>query len=784
MTVERWRQIEQIFHDTDELEPEQRAAYLTRVCDGDTQLYEEVERLLATAGNTRSVVDDAVAETVADVLATPERLGPYEILQELKSGGMGVVYLARRADRAYDQQVAIKVIRPALLLGNAEARFRAERQILANLIHPNIARLLDGGTTPAGQPYLVMEYVSGEPIDEWCRNHASTQRQKIELIRAVCAAVQCAHQNLIVHRDLKPANILVTADGTPKLLDFGIAKLLDPGNADSTAMTRATEPLMTPEYASPEQLLGQPVTTETDVYALGLLLFELLTGERPPSTPVELPRPSTRVHSLRGELDNIVLKAAHREVSRRYGSAAELSEDLRRYLEGLPVKAQPDSWTYRTGKFVKRRLYAVAAAAVLLLALIGFSVAMSVMAHRAQVQRDRATRVSQFLVQLFKSTDPDSIAYRNMTARDMLARGVKDIDQLARVPQVQADLLETFGTVYQSLGDFKQSREMLRRSLSLKERFYGKDSLEVAQTLKDISDLARLQFDYTTSEQAARRSLAIRRRILGEHSTEVAETENSLALALQETGGLREAEALFQSALAERNLLARKEHLETAVLSNLGAVYRDLGDLPKAEQYLSECVAIRRATLGPTHPRLALALSKLSLVQEAEGQFSKAEASLREALEIRRISLGPNHPDVIRSLINLSALARKQGRYPEAESLLKQAEARRGQPGSEEALSSLSLQRGLLLEAEGEPAQAEKAIREYLASRIPKVGEKHISVARARIVLARLDLQLGKDAESRQQLEAAAPILMASSPVNDPDRKELQELQTRVLARR
>ncbi|HKD18434.1 MAG TPA: serine/threonine-protein kinase, partial [Thermoanaerobaculia bacterium] len=388
MTPEEWRRVKAILEDALEHPEDERHSYIDRACGEDLDLREHVRALARAAEGDGGMLDatDAVAAG-AEVPEPPgragERVGAYALEAEIARGGMGVVYLARRADAEFQKKVAIKLMRPGLI-GEADLRrFKSERQIAAALDHPNIARLLDGGTTAAGEPYFVMEYVEGRPLLEFCRSHRLPPRARLDLFRRICDAVQYAHQHLVVHRDLKPGNILVAEDGTPKLLDFGIAKLMS-GPEGITEPTATFERVLTPEYASPEQVRGRPVTTASDVYSLGVILYELVTDEKPyrieSSDPAELvrlvcerdpDRPSTRTAGLSGDLDAIVLKAMRKEPEQRYRSVAALSDDLGRYLEGHPVEARRGSAGYRARKFVRRHRVGAAATALVVLALAG-----------------------------------------------------------------------------------------------------------------------------------------------------------------------------------------------------------------------------------------------------------------------------------------------------------------------------------------------------------------------------------------------------------------------------
>ena len=409
--AERWARVKELFEAAVDLDPNQRAAFLEKECGGDEALRSEIESLLKSDEQTGGFIEQPAFAIPRDLFPdnveepfVGRQFGAYQVIREIGRGGLGAVYLAARADDEYRKQVAIKVIRRGLDTDDIIRRFRNERQILAQLDHPNIARLIDGGTTDDGLPYFVMEYVNGEPINAYCDANALPTTERLTLFRKVCAAVTYAHQNLVIHRDLKPSNILVTQEGEPKLLDFGIAKLLGTGDELFTQTIPALR-VMTPEYASPEQVKGEKITTTSDVYSLGVLLYELLTGQRPyrlkTRTPEEIARaiteqeperPSTAVtradpgslqspirnsKSLRGDLDNIVLMAMRKEPARRYSSVGQFSEDIRRHLEGLPVVARKDTVRYRSEKFVKRHKVGVAAAA-----LIGLSASRRNHSHR------------------------------------------------------------------------------------------------------------------------------------------------------------------------------------------------------------------------------------------------------------------------------------------------------------------------------------------------------------------------------------------------------------------
>lgn len=405
MTPQRWKQIEALFEHTLELPPDRRPAFLQKHCDGDDELRREVQSMLDSHARAGSFIDQpslfVATEEIGELdsaVASGQLIGAYRVVRELGRGGMGAVYLAERADEQYQKCVAIKLIKRGMDTDSVLRHFRNERQILASFDHPNVARLLDGGATEDGLPYLIMEYVEGLPIDNYCETHDLLLNERLQLFREVCAAVTYAHRHAVIHRDIKPSNILVTSDGAPKLLDFGIAKILQPGDALEASATMTGLRLLTPEYASPEQVQGKPVTTATDVYSLGIVLYQLLAGRTPyrlkTGTPEEISRaiteqeparPSTAVARsnessisqipnpklLRGDLDNITLKALRKEPERRYPSVEQFSEDIRRHIEARPIRARKDTIHYRAAKFVQRNRVATAAAMLVFLSLVG-----------------------------------------------------------------------------------------------------------------------------------------------------------------------------------------------------------------------------------------------------------------------------------------------------------------------------------------------------------------------------------------------------------------------------
>jgi serine/threonine-protein kinase len=557
----RLARLQELFDAASRLDAENRAAYLDRECAGQTALRLQVVSLLRSLEG-ESLIEPALRNAAAGPdLAEGHRIGPYRVIRVLGQGGMGVVYLASRADETFDKQVAIKLLSTGWLREDMKRRFQLERQILARLEHPNIARLLDGGTVD-GAAYVVMEYVDGPPIDKHCRDGNLSIQERLILFRQVCDSVAYAHRNLIVHRDIKPGNVLMSGD-VPKLLDFGIARLIGNEEMPGGPLTHTGDRLMTPDYASPEQVRGEPITTASDVYSLGVLLYELLTGERPfrssGLTPEEMeraicteepPRPSSLMprRGLEGDLDNIVLMTMRKEPSRRYASADQISEDVRRYLDGFPVIARKDTLTYRADKFIRRHKWGVTAGAAAIIMIVAFAAGMGLLARRvaaerdtAQTERSRAEQVSKLLLDTFQVADPARGDGNKVTAREILDRASNQVGKQTLDSATRARVLDTLGTVYKNLGVYDRSREELEQARDLRVKLYGSKSPEYAASLESLAMLADESGDWNRAEKLLRQAIGLRTG----HSDQ--DKERALALAdlateIRRLGRLPEAE--------------------------------------------------------------------------------------------------------------------------------------------------------------------------------------------------------------------------------------------------
>ena len=833
MREPEWERIEQIFQQAVELPVAERSAFLDRAFGDDDELRREVGALLAADAEAGSFLAQAavVREESPRRAGTPRRtIGPYKLLRQIGEGGMSAVYLALRADEEYRQQVAIKVFaygreRPDLL-----RRFRTERQILATLDHPAIARLLDGGTTEDGLPYIVMEHIEGEPIDRYCDRQRLTIGERLELFQNLCSAVHYAHQNLVVHRDLKPSNVLVSASGVIKLLDFGIAKLMHPELFPQTVQHTATgQRLMTPTYASPEQVQGGPVTTASDVYSLGVLLYRLLSGHLPylasPEIPAEIERavvmqepqkpsaaasrvatpigdeagltpeivsrargsrPERLRRRLAGDLDNIVLKALRKEPRRRYASVDQLSEDLRRYREGLPVFARPDTYFYRAGKFLRRHRLAVATAAAFVLLVLAFAVATGMQAGRiaeerdqARRERDKAMQVAAFLEEIFQVSSPRESLGESVDARQILERGAERIDrQLTGQPEIQAALSATIGNVYRNLGLYDHGEPLLRRSLAIRRHLLGEDHPEVADSLSGLGRLLRDRGELAQAEPLLRQTLELRRRALGDRHPLVAESLTDLGFLLSEAGDYAAAETLLLEALELRRQLPDGDPEE--LIENLGyltEVFVQIDDLAAAERLAREALRLARQVFGEDHPRLWESMNNLAAILGIRGQHAEAEPYLRRAVELTRKLFGDRHPEVGTSLSNLGRLLQEKGDLEAAQELQEQGLAIMRATAGAEHMRTIGylINLAMLLAERGDAAGAEPLLREALELSSRALGDAHAYTGRALMGLGALRLARGEPGSAEPLLRRSLAIQQSNFA---PDHRRVADAES------
>ena len=618
-------------------------------------------------------------------------IGPYRLIRRIADGGMSVVYMAERIDGHFRKRVALKVLTSEFSNEEMLTRFRGERQILAQFNHPNIAALLDGGETKSGQPYVVMEYISGSSFVEYIQSQNLELHARVRLFLKVCAAVDYSHQHLIVHRDIKPDNILVNVQGIPKLLDFGIAKLLRPDFVQmQMAKTQLGEKLLTPLYASPEQIQGGPIGTTSDVYSLGVLLFEVLTGTMPYPEPwhglnlvkaicTEEPLQASVAASdpevqsrLQGDLDHIVQKTLQKDPQRRYGSVLLLMQDLERYLSGFPVLAQPDSLPYRLEKYVRRNKIAAVAAATVACVVIFSGLTLFRVATEARKERDTAVQVAEFMADVFHGADDRTETGEPISALVLLDRGAARVDkELAGQPELQGRLMDMMGRSYRDSGNPEKALQLFNRSLELRRQVFGNDSWPVAETLQSLTQLHSMTGNYQDGEKTGQECLRIMQLLKGDEDAEVANTKNILGLILAYEGKHSQAGPMMESALVTSKKLLGETHIyTTSLMNNLTIVWRAQGRLDEMEAVLRKLLAIERQQHGDWSPRTARALTNLGQILVERGGAVEATPYLEEGLKIRRKQFPDKEsPHLAISLSSMAQCLQNQGKLELAEQL-------------------------------------------------------------------------------------------------------------------
>lgn len=686
---DRLEKIKEILEDALELPPADREMFVRSACGGDESVYREVASLLAHESDEPPwaegplLVPGEAAEGEGEGPAPGQWIGPYRVERLIGTGGMGSVVLAIRED--LKKKVALKVVH-ARLSGELIRRFHIERQIVAQLEHPNIARLLDGGTAADGRPFFVMELVDGEPIDVWCDRRDLGIRERLQLVLQICGALELAHRNLVVHRDIKPSNILVTDAGVPKLLDFGIAKRLE---GDAAELTRAQDRPMTLKYASPEQIDGGTISTATDVYGLGILLYLLLAGQHPfaedegseirlleairervprrPSSVVEDPR---RRRELAGDLDAIVSKTLRKEPEERYGSIEQLAEDLRRSLEGRPVLARQGTWLYVAGRFMRRHRWALGAIAFLVVLSLAFGVTATFLWQRGETAREQALererqkeRALEYLKEVFRGAGPNlARGQRNRTAFEILEDAevrLRDEDE-----GVQAELLGTLGAIYIEWGRTEEAARVWRRAERLLRRQYPQGHPDLAKAINNVAGWHFRREEYGEAARLYREALAMKQRFPFDKDVDLAKSMSNLATALLELGDDGEVETLYRGALAIRRSRTEPNWDDIAQsLRNLGSFYHQQGDLRQAETLQREALAAcQRAHPAQENTRCATILNGLALVLHDQKRPGEALPLYRRVLEIRSALLGDSHLHVVSSWLDLAAVELDLGR--------------------------------------------------------------------------------------------------------------------------
>ncbi len=816
MTPERWKQIEEIFSRAIELPQPEREAYLQNICAGDAELLGEIESLLQEETGTGTLFATAISKAAGSlsedesIQLEGKRIGPYRITGLIGEGGMAEVYSAVRDDDQYQKQVAIKLIRTNVGASFLIRRFRHERQILASLEHPCIARFLEGGTTEDGIPYLVMEFIEGEPITSYCKSRNLSLQSRLQLFRSVCDAVQYAHRNLVIHRDLKPNNILVTSEGVPKLLDFGIAKLLNPDwitDVPTLDHTVTSIRIMTPEYASPEQIRGETVTTSTDIYSLGALLYELLTGNRPRQlktkslagierivTEEEPEKPSIAVakklgtdtkklsRELARDLDNIVLMAMQKEPQHRYLSAEQFGEDIDNYLSARPIRARTPTLGYRVSKFIRRHKIGVSVTAAFIIFFIIFVAGILRERNRAEEARimaereaARAKAVSEFLQQTLASANPFNLG-KDVKLIEALHSASKKIgDSFKNAPETEADVRDTIGFTFLKLGNFEEAEKHLTRALEIRKKLYRSDHRDVAETLDNLGTLYQEKGDLVKAEDHFRKALAMRKKVFDKGEPQIANSLNNLAVLLHDNGKIEEAEKLQREALQIRRKIDDSEKLATS-LNNLGAILIDKREFTEAESLLRQVLEHDRKTYGENHINYAYSMNNLAYVMEQSGKLAEAEPIYKKLFEIMPKLMGEEHLITTRAANNYGRILMEVGKLDASEQVLRNCLElqRKILPADHHQIAISLMTLGQALQKKNECEKAEPMFLESIAI-YSKSNYDPAQKSIAKSFLGDCMIQMNRFAEAEKLLREGHSELIALKGKQDPDTQKAQQ---------
>ncbi len=788
MDEKNWQNVKEIFLDALEKTNGERDEFLSEI--GDEEVRAEVKSLLDSHEEIEDFIEAPVfkasevfAEKSSANLAD-KHFGHYKIVREIGAGGMGTVFLAERADGEFDQKVALKIVRQTIVDTETENRFRRERQILASLNHPHIAKLLDGGVSSAGEPFLVMEFVEGKSLIEFAEHKNLSIKARLKLFLKICSAVSFAHRNLIVHRDLKPSNILITVEGEPKLLDFGLAKILDL-EADA-AQTATAFRAFTPSYASPEQLRGANVSTASDVYSLGVVLYELLTGKRPfdyqgksleqiiktvteteAVKPSQIQNPKSKIQNLKGDIDNILSVALRNEPERRYKSVEAFADDIERQMKGLPVKARPATFRYRAGKFIRRNSISVAAAVLILLSLIGGIVATAWQARQTQKEKEKAEAVNAFLEQILKYSNPILNNLRKngqeTTVSEVLDEAARRLEsgEFDSSPEVKAELERTVATTYYGQGKYQTGRKHLEQYVLLLKELYGEDHPKMIAGSITWAALLFSKGEIDEAEKTYRRYLPLLKNEYQKGNVKaetLAEALNNFAYLRRTQGDSREAESLFRETLELIPQLSDEtRNIVATTRSTLASTIADQGRFDEALQTAREAVEEFKKRGEIDSPNYAFSLTVYGGFLSEKGEFAEADKVLREAEIIFRKFLSPSNLWLGDNLRNQAISLYNQGKYPEAiekaDMTLKMYEESFGK--HYDHYPTALMIKGLSLAKSGQTNEGERLLREAFELRRNSLPKEHFWVAIAMSAL-------GEGLTLQKKYAEAEPLLIES----------------------
>ncbi len=826
MQSERWNRIQEIFEAAVDADSSQQEKIVRTACGDDEAMFAEVMALLAADSEGHSLLDHRSAiEALPEATSlVGEQLGPFLLKEEIASGGMGSVYLGVRVDKQFEQTVAVKVIQQGLNTSVILKRFYQERQILARLQHPNIAQLIDGGLTPDRRPYFVMEYVDGEPIDQYCRKRALSVAARLNVFLQACEAVEFAHSNLVVHRDIKPANILVGNDGRVKLLDFGIAKVTEgaEGAADSPALTLTGFRALTPRYASPEQLRNETITTASDVYSLGVVLYELLTGhypyqakrdsaaeferavitqepERPSSVVLRkddaITRPGDKIgnredlhklrRQLRGDLDTICITALRKDLQRRYHTVRQLTDDIRRYLSGFPIEARMDSVPYMLGKFIRRHRTIVAIASI---AVVAIAVTTAVYTQRlarernlARLEARKAEAISSFLTGIFEVSDPNVSQGKEITARELLDTAtVRLRSQLNNQPAVKANLMSVAADIYFDLGAYDEARKLGYEALDITRKTQGENNADYASSLHQIAMFLDDAGETDSALTLARKELAITTNLFPSKDTTVATAQISVAYLYRHLGEFDSAAYYYNHALeTQRELLGDADVEVGNTLNHLARLYFQLGEYDKAEPLAREAVANLRAYYQrDDHFEVIAAMGNLGGILSAEGHYAQAESVFTVARESLARVVGTQHAYYGGITEQLANAMYHDGKIEEAHRLFDESLklAEKNLPYNHPAHADALIGLGRLLSEHGDFREGEKLLRQALQIRQNTLPPDHWRTATVESVLADC-LRRGKHFEEASKLASHGyQVLYEKFGNNDPRTEQARKV--------